>query len=248
VFQHLAESGIEVYSFDVHGHGKSEPTDKNERALVWKFHDLTDDLNSFMDVVEERRGSKLVPETTFLGGQSMGGLVAAHGILKHPARWAGLIIFSGAIGVVWTVVLRVQAALGNLLGGLIPKAQVVPVVEPKNLHPDPEVVTKFEDDPLIFHGPLRARTGNELLKGIKELECLSGKIDVPIYMVHGLKDAVTSHSAASRFIGAISSKDKKFEEVTEGYHEMLMGSERIESANNIVNWIKDHLPPQGSKL
>ena len=59
-----------------------------------------------MDVVEERRGSKLVPETTFLGGQSMGGLVAAHGILKHPARWAGLIIYSGAIGVVWTVVLR----------------------------------------------------------------------------------------------------------------------------------------------
>ena len=36
---------------------------------------------------------------------------------------------------------RVQAALGNLLGGLIPKAQVVPVVEPKNLHPDPEVVS-----------------------------------------------------------------------------------------------------------
>ena len=40
VFQHLAESGIEVYSFDVHGHGKSEPTDKNQRALVWRFHDL----------------------------------------------------------------------------------------------------------------------------------------------------------------------------------------------------------------
>ena len=37
---------------------------------------------------------------------------------------------------------------------------------------------------------------------------------MPIYMVHGLKDAVTSHSAASRFIGAVSSKDKKFEEVT----------------------------------
>jgi hypothetical protein len=34
----------------------------------------------------------------------------------------------------------------------------------------------------------------------------------------------------------------------EGYHEMLMGSERIDSANNIIAWIKDHLPPQGSKL
>jgi alpha-beta hydrolase superfamily lysophospholipase len=51
-------------------------------------------------------------------------------------------------------------------------------------------------------------------QGIKELERLADKIDVPVYMVHGARDAVTSRSAASRFIEAVSSKDKKFDEVT----------------------------------
>lgn len=59
-----------------------------------------------MGVVEQRVGGRLPASSTFLGGQSMGGLVAALGALRCQERWAGLIIFSGAMGVVWTPVLR----------------------------------------------------------------------------------------------------------------------------------------------
>jgi alpha-beta hydrolase superfamily lysophospholipase len=65
-----------------------------------------DDLYTFVGVVEQRAGGRLPAASTFLGGQSMGGLVAALGALRCQERWAGLIIFSGAMGVVWTPVLR----------------------------------------------------------------------------------------------------------------------------------------------
>lgn len=57
-------------------------------------------------MVEERAGSRLPADSTFLGGQSMGGLVAALSVLRFQERWAGLVVFSGAMGVVWTPVLR----------------------------------------------------------------------------------------------------------------------------------------------
>lgn len=36
---------------------------------------------------------------------------------------------------------RVQAALGNVMANLIPRAQIVTVVKPELLHPDPAVVS-----------------------------------------------------------------------------------------------------------
>ena len=35
---------------------------------------------------------------------------------------------------------RIQAALGNYMAWLLPRAQLVPVVDPDNLHPDKAVV------------------------------------------------------------------------------------------------------------
>lgn len=65
-----------------------------------------DDLYTFVGVVEQRVGGRLPAASTFLGGQSMGGLVVALACLRCQERWAGLVVFSGAMGVVWTYVLR----------------------------------------------------------------------------------------------------------------------------------------------
>jgi len=94
----------------------------------------------------------------------MGALVAAHVALRNQDRWAGLILHSAAMGVVWTPLLRAQAAVGSFLAALAPRAQLVPAVKPEALHPDPKVVDAFKADALIFHGSLRTRTANEILK------------------------------------------------------------------------------------
>ncbi len=40
VFQHMAEQGVAVYTFDVHGHGRSQPDAPSQRCLVLSFNDM----------------------------------------------------------------------------------------------------------------------------------------------------------------------------------------------------------------
>ncbi len=70
----------------------------------------------------------------------MGGLVAAHAVLRNQERWAGLVLHSAAMNIVWTPLLRAQSLVGGLLAALAPSAQLVPAVKPEDLHPDPKVV------------------------------------------------------------------------------------------------------------
>ena len=93
-----------MHSFDAHGHGRSEPLEKADRALVWSFKHLLDDFELLVGSTPNAGG---IP--TFIGGHSMGGLVAAHAALSPPAKggqWAGLLLHSPALDVEWTATLR----------------------------------------------------------------------------------------------------------------------------------------------
>ena len=57
---------------------------------------------------------------------------------------------------------------------------------------DPEVVRSFKKDPYNFVGPVRARTGNELLKGFRDLQAQEHELGLPIYAHHGNADKITS--------------------------------------------------------
>ena len=57
---------------------------------------------------------------------------------------------------------------------------------------DPEVVRSFKEDPYNFVGPVRARTGNELLKGFRDLQAKEHELGLPVYAHHGNADKITS--------------------------------------------------------
>jgi alpha-beta hydrolase superfamily lysophospholipase len=40
VFEHLAAAGVAVYSYDVHGHGRSEPLAPGDRGLINDYNNL----------------------------------------------------------------------------------------------------------------------------------------------------------------------------------------------------------------
>ncbi|GFH31959.1 hydrolase_4 domain-containing protein, partial [Haematococcus lacustris] len=87
---------------------------------------------------------------------------------------------------------RCQAPLGNCLAGCVPFAKIVPAVRPADMSQDPQVVREYLEDPLNYVDDVKARTGNEVLKGFKAMQKLRRKISVPLYACHGTMDRCTS--------------------------------------------------------
>uniref|UniRef100_A0A7S0WRQ0 Serine aminopeptidase S33 domain-containing protein n=1 Tax=Chlamydomonas leiostraca TaxID=1034604 RepID=A0A7S0WRQ0_9CHLO len=246
VFERIANSGIAICTYDAHGHGKSEPREPtSERAVVWNFNDLIDDV---YDVVGQYR--QLQPATaslpTFIGGHSMGGLVAAHAVLRQPGQWAGLVLHSAALDVEWTPVLRAQAPVSGLLSRVIPRARIVPAVRPEDMSQDAGVVADYLADPLNTVGNVPLRTGAQLLGGFRALAARYAHFRLPLYAAHGTQDRCTSLPAVRRFVEAAPARDKTLVEVAGGYHELLKGPEREQCTARLIQWVTARAAPTAS--
>lgn len=65
-----------------------------------------DDSEAFAKSVRQRQPPGI---PCISAGQSMGGLIATHLVLRDQSAWAGLILCSAAIDVEWTFILRCAA-------------------------------------------------------------------------------------------------------------------------------------------
>lgn len=186
IFTTIADSGIAVFSLNAVGHGDSG----GERGFVPKFSDLVDDFEAVCKAAPSTKTLAGVP--FFIAGHSLGGLVATVTCLRDQSRWKGLLISAPALDVEWTPVLKIQAAMGNILAAIIPKARMVPAVDPANLNRDPARVKEYVEDPLNTVGPVAVRTGNETLKAFRQLKERRREVSLPVYAHHGTQDKVTS--------------------------------------------------------
>ncbi len=90
-----AAAGIAVFGFDVHGMGLSEPLDDPGRALIRRFSFLVNDAVKYLDeVLQPALKEKNITAPIFVGGNSMGGLVASYVALEKPAALSGLVLLS----------------------------------------------------------------------------------------------------------------------------------------------------------
>ena len=242
LFEHMAENGIETYTYDCHGHGKSEPHVIHERALVWDFNHLVDDFIFFSESISLSYDINQL----FFGGHSLGALVCVHAKLKMKKekksfpKLLGLVLHSAALDVVWDPLLTIQAGIGYILSMLFPYLQIVPKKDPFTVSNDIKLVEEFQDDPHGYHYSMRARTAYEILQAFHNLKRHHKDIGVPIYAVHGTSDFVTPLSAVKIFCNSIKSDDVCLKEIEGGYHEMLIGKGKYEHGNNIISWLSIH--------
>jgi acylglycerol lipase len=239
---------------------------------VHRFGDLVDDFVDFVGHVTTERLPKVAAATgqktgektgspssppapplpRVLGGHSLGGLVAAHAVLRlagdnqvatpQSTGVAGLVLHSAALDVVWTPVLRALAAVGAVLAVLVPRARIVPAVKPEAMHPDPQVVREYLEDPHVVVGNTRARTANEVLRGFKGLAGKEELFALPILAVHGASDATTSLEAVRRFCARAASAAQglvRLREVEGGFHELMAApGEREKEAEEVAVWVE----------
>ena len=65
VHTELAGSGIAVFGMDAHGHGRSEPSDEDDRALVHDFSHLVRSVSFTSTFPWHRRVTTLIPQPSW---------------------------------------------------------------------------------------------------------------------------------------------------------------------------------------
>jgi alpha-beta hydrolase superfamily lysophospholipase len=89
VVDHLVPIGIDIYSYDHRGHGRSE----GRRGHVRNWGEFRDDLGRFLRLVRKENGDRPL----FVMGHSMGGLILLNYLLHEPETEVRAVIASSPL-------------------------------------------------------------------------------------------------------------------------------------------------------
>ncbi|RYN31175.1 hypothetical protein AA0119_g4827 [Alternaria tenuissima] len=243
-FPHLASRGIEVYTFDQRGWGRSV-TKPAERGDTGPTSQVLDDITSFIKTLIPS------PVPLFMMGHSMGGgetlCYAAQGPEEVRKHIRGFLLESPFVDFdPKSKPSPVTVFFGRVAGKLMAKRQLTNKLDPKLISRDPAVCKQFDEDELCHDtGTLEGLAG--LLDRTNALS--SGKVVIPdnageggvtrIWIAHGEQDGITSYPASKRLFSALQVKDKEFKSYAGCYHRLHDEPSPDKDAfrDDVVNWI-----------
>lgn len=230
-YQHVAEYFVErryaVYALDHRGHGHSE----GERAYVDRFDDFLADLRTFVELVRREQPDRDI----FLVGHSMGGLITTLFAEEHGDLLRGVIL-SGAGVLISAGVPSILIGLSKALSVLVPKMGVTPL-EAATVSRDPDVVARYNADPLNYRGRVRARMAAELIRAGETALANLHKIAVPILIMHGSADELADPEGSRLIYAGVSSTDKTLKIYDGLYHEIFNEPEKEQVLSDVADWL-----------
>ena len=231
VVNHLVPLGYALYGLDHIGHGKSEGT----RELVERFEDYTNTLTIYCNMVKGWQTGKPI----FLLGHSMGGLIASYYLLDHQANFRGGILSAPFVKVSDSIS-QATITIGKILSVVTPRAGLV-TLDVSGISRDPEVVTAYVNDPLVFHGKTPVRLGAELLKAMLRVRAEAHRITLPLLILQGGEDRLIDPACGQLLYDKVGSKDKTIKLYEGLYHEVFNEPERARVLKDVETWLAAHV-------
>jgi acylglycerol lipase len=252
LFDVLCESGFGVVAYDLIGHGRSDDDECGERAHAQQFQHFVDDTNTFLKLVKQSVFPQMlqgpVPPLVLMG-MSYGSLVGLHTVLSEQHAFAAVVLAAPALSVEWTTVLRFQRAVLTPVARFMPRARVTPGVNYAFLSRNPEFLQDYMADPMVIKGKLTVRMATETLAAMEKVQHDAQVVDgesafcrMPLLLVQGSEDKITSVALADEFYQRVASKDKTFQKFDGLYHCLFNEPERETVTNYITNWLVTRFP------
>ncbi|MCK4513614.1 MAG: lysophospholipase, partial [Spirochaetaceae bacterium] len=156
VGEFFANHGCLVCAVDHRAHGRSDGKD----TYIESFDNFLADLDLF--VAESR--AKAPGKPAFLLGHSMGGEIAVAYAIKYLPELTGVLLSAPSI-VLGDDISPVMIKLAAFLSKVAPKLKTIKL-DSASVSRDPEVIARYDSDPLNYRGGVPARTGAEINKTI----------------------------------------------------------------------------------
>ncbi|MEW6188325.1 MAG: lysophospholipase [Thermodesulfobacteriota bacterium] len=214
---YFVPKGYALYALDHRGHGRSD----GERVRIEKFTDYLKDLKTFFDLVRRERPE----EKIFLVGHSMGAAISTAYVIRQQQELAGLILSGGGI-----------------VTPDMPPQPPRPVGQPLDtafISRDPAVITAYENDPLVFRGPIPENSA--ITQSRNDLAEQVAQIQLPILIMAGNDPLVTDGIRSRALFERIGSKDKTLKLYDRLRHEIFNEPEYKEVLADMEEWLTGHL-------
>jgi acylglycerol lipase len=230
--RHLTARGLALYGLDHRGHGRSE----GPRANIERFAYVVADLATLIAAIRAADPSRPL----FLLGHSMGGAVALSYALQNPTLLDGLVL-SAPLLATDPKVPPLKRLAGHVLSVVAPSAGLL-TLEAAAVSRDPVVVREYENDPLVFHAAIPARTLVELLAALKWLAARAPELRMPVLALHGTADRLVPLEFVAPVYERIGSPDRTVHRYEGLYHELFNEPERARVYADLAAWLDAHLP------
>jgi alpha-beta hydrolase superfamily lysophospholipase len=210
---------------DLPGHGGSD----GRRGNI-KSYGLTDEM---IDILI-RSSNKTFPGCSiYLYGHSLGGGIVLDYLLRKKPGIKGAIVTSPWLR------LSFEPAKSKVMLASIMKNIVPGLVQPSGLNVnhishDKSVVEKYVKDPMV-HGKISVSLFDSAMKAGKYVLNHASELKIPILLLHGKDDPITSPEASAEFAGKSDKVELKIWDG--GYHELHNEPFRDEVFKYILNWI-----------
>lgn len=230
----LNSHGYKVYGMDWTGHGGSDGL----HGYVPSLDQAIADTKAFLEKVKSENPSF----PCFLFGHSTGGAIILKAALDPEVEKMvkGVVITSpalrvrpahpvfGVIAPIFSLLLpRYQFRAASKRGGAVSR--------------DPQALIAKYSDPLVYTGPIRVRTGSEILRICSYLQQNMKRITVPFLVLHGTTDTVTDPDASQELYNHAASEHKTIKLYEGLLHDLLFEPERDKIASDILAWLDSKL-------
>jgi alpha-beta hydrolase superfamily lysophospholipase len=226
--EQLVGHNCAVYALDHRGHGRSG----GPRANIERFEYVVSDLGTFIGRAQRQHPG--VP--VVLLGHSMGGAIALACALRFQDVLRALVLSAPALAPpeppagLRRLALRASSAWRPDAGVLQLQAAYV--------SRDPDVVHAYERDPLVFRGPIPARTVAELLDGMELIAAHADQLRLPVLVQHGTADRLVPLAAVQPVYQRLGLPKRRTVHLYDGlYHEVYNEPERDRVMRDLVNWL-----------
>ncbi len=240
-YHYLAEyflnQGYAVAALDHSGHGHSD----GRPGHIDHFADHVSNLSHFTALLKD-----IVPPMPWiLLGHSMGGLIAARLLLDGPENFQACVLSAPAIMTDLTPPFW-QQVLIRLVSRLLPRLGVLQL-DAAGVSRDPEVVAAYRGDPMVYTGKLSARMVEGMFDTMLEVQSRASELSIPLLILHGDADALTSVDGSVFLLEHAGSSDKTLQRYAELFHEIFNEPEKDRVLADVSSWLTERLTERLSR-
>jgi alpha-beta hydrolase superfamily lysophospholipase len=223
----LNNAGYHLASFDLRGHGLSE----GKRGHANGFDQLYDDIDAFITEINHKFTFRQAP---FLYGHSLGGSLVINFAMNRNPNFSGVIATAPALATAFKPP-KIQQLMAKVLANVVPAVTVSNSLAVNHLSHDQAIVNAYQNDALV-HDKISVKLATELFEKGQNALAKAGNWQLPLLLMHGTDDRITSHQASQAF------KDKANGKVElilweDFYHEIHNDFGQEEVLQKMVDWM-----------